>query len=111
MNDDLVPDWIKRIRDKDEADNAEAELSRLRQRTAQNLVQTEGIKFWKQLTKELEIAAHACSRIGITANCTSESNRSEPTQYGVRVNMSAGSPLAKVVHTNIWYTAGDGYIR
>jgi hypothetical protein len=111
MNDDLIPKWIKQIKDNDEAQKSEAELNRLRNLTAQAVVQSEGPRFWKQLAKDLEIAANACSKIGITATCNSLGNQAQPGEHGVRVDMNAGFPFHKIAHTILWYTEGSGYIR
>ena len=117
MNDELIPDWIKSIKNSDDAVKGRERSTQAQDLVAELTVQKEGPKFWKQLCKDLEISAHALSKIGITATCTclsEEKNkvlRNNPLpQHGVRIEMKTGSLRFKVDHVIIWYTEGTYYL-
>jgi hypothetical protein len=111
MNDDLIPNWIKKIKDQDEAKQSEEERNRLHNFSTQQLVQVGALKFWKGVAKDLEIAVNALSKTKIKATCTSTSSPANPSEHGVRIDVSAGFPFVKIAHTVVWYNEGTGYIR
>jgi hypothetical protein len=116
MNDALMPDWIRRIKDQDEAAKSSDDLKRQSQILAGEQLLAKGPDFWKQLTEQLEIAATHCASIGIRATCSHlgpQESKREPgsrAPRGVRLELTAGFPNVRIIYTNIWYTPGNAYI-
>jgi hypothetical protein len=118
MNDELIPPWIKKIKDAEDSARDKAALESARDLADRTTIQAGAPKFWKELAKDLEIAAHALARINVTATCSSlggeeprpSSDRRAP-EHGVRVDMQAGFPRVKIGYVNIWYTEGTYHLR
>jgi hypothetical protein len=118
MNDELVPSWIKKIKNADDAAKEKVEAARVRDLADKAAIENGAPKFWNQLAKDFEIAANALSKIGITATCSSLvdeqarvlDNRRVP-EHGIRIDMRAGFPRVRVGYVNVWYTEGTYHLR
>lgn len=118
MNDELIPSWIKNIKNADDAAKEKAEVARVRDLADKAAIQNGAPKFWTQLAKDLEIAANALSKIGITATCSSLADQQAKVpdsrrapEHGIRIDMRAGFPRVKIGYVNVWYTEGTYHLR
>jgi hypothetical protein len=118
MNDELIPAWIKNIKNTDNAAKEKAEAARVRDLADKAAIQKGAPKFWTQLAKDLEIAANALSNIEITATCSSLADQQarvpdsrRAPEHGIRIDMRAGFPRVRIGYVNVWYTEGTYHLR
>jgi len=100
MNDSLMPDWIKRIKDEEAAKASKRELDRQRQIAAEKTLQSDGPEFWKSVMQELKLASDSLSQIGIRANFSEIGGQGE---HGCRIELAAGFPNVNPADVNAFY--------
>jgi acyl-CoA hydrolase len=113
MDDALIPEWIKKIRQEEEAKKSREEANQQRAALLSAKIAAQGPGFWKQLVKGLEITAPECKHIGIRASVSNIGGLHNTTgaEEACRVSVMVGLPFPQQTHTDLSYRKGDSAIK
>jgi hypothetical protein len=106
MTESQTPEWIKKIR-QDEDDRFARQLAEdTRQFVVRKTIEVYGPEFWKQLKKELQIAADNLENIGLKGSASDAPKMSESGEgFQVYVTGPSGSP--RETYTNVFYNLAE----
>ena len=108
MNYVLIPEWIKKIKAKDDAERSAAEIAKQKAEIASLRIKQDGPEFWRQLLKELAINAESLSEIGLQGSL-SKSADSESEEH-CRVHVAMGT-IVRQAYTDLVYKSGSPTIH
>ncbi len=100
MSDQLTPEWIKQIKEADDAATAHAELRKHRRVAAEKTLAADGPEFWKQLVREFSNAVNAMSQINVRGTLSDIGGNG---QGAYQIQLTAGFPNVRTIYTNVFY--------
>lgn len=95
MNDATMPDWMKAIKDAQDAASTKETNDKHQEALTQSLIQTEAKNVWREFIRELDIQVDLCQKLRGIARASIEPTRS-PEKNGneYRLSIVGGGPLA-----------------
>lgn len=110
MEDVALPEWIKDIRDTDEAERSTADLRASKALLADSAIKRDGPVFFREFTAALALNASALEAIGLHGEAFNAGREKDPEMYWkVIVERHSQSPRSKSM--NVFYAPGEDSIR
>lgn len=100
MSDQVTPDWIKQIKEADDAATAQAELQKQRRIAAEKTLAADGPEFWKELIREFGNAVNAMSQINVRATLSDVGGKG---QEAYQIQLTGGFPNVRTIYTNVFH--------
>jgi len=104
MDEALVPEWIKKIRQEDELAEAKQEITRRLEVEASSLLQQEGSRFWSQLQQSLSIVVESLPVLNLSGSISQFSN-------GIRIEVVYYHLVPVQTYTDVSYDPDSAVIR
>jgi hypothetical protein len=104
MDEALVPEWMKKMRQEDELAEAKQEVARRLEVEASPLLQQEGPRFWSQLQKSLAIAVDSLPVLNLSGSISRFSE-------GIRIEVVYYHLIPVQTHTDIFYDPNSAVIH
>jgi hypothetical protein len=104
MDEALVPQWMKNMRQEDELAEAKKESARRLEVEASPLLQQEGPRFWDQLQQSLAVAVDSLPVLNLSGSISRFSE-------GIRIEVVYYHLVPVQTYTDIFYDPGIAVIR
>ena len=109
MNTIPIPEWVKDLKEQDEAEQSRIELRRLSQLQAERAVTADGPNFFRDLIEAISVNVTGIQMLGICGSVTKVIEDKREWQW--RITVERRSALPKSTWVNIFYAPGDKSIR
>jgi hypothetical protein len=97
MNDSMMPDWMKKKQEKNELEEAKAEVRQQHAMAAANLLEIKRPSFWLQLREQLAIAVHSLRKFNMAGQISEHSGDS------MRIAVSRPGILVNQTYTDLFF--------
>ena len=106
---ELVPDWIKQIKNEDEIRNAISDAQKQRDAAGRAIIRAEGPAFWKQLLKELKVCVDGLEVLKLRG--VLDIRGDVRAEQCCRVSVARKAIIPSQTYADLIYSQGAEHIR